>query len=149
MNMKINFLISILSAILLGYLCATYIFNEYRDTDLVFQENETIYFLQYGVYTNPELPDIPVSKYLKVEEEGKYYVYVGMTTSQKNAKKVQDLYQKKGIELYVKQDYVTNPEFITELSQYDILLDSTKTEDEVNSVLSTVLASYEEAVLKK
>ena len=67
----------------------------------------------------------------------------------KNAKKVQDLYQKKGIELYVKQDYVTNPEFITELSQYDILLDSTKTEDEVNSVLSTVLASYEEAVLKK
>ncbi|MDD6223771.1 MAG: hypothetical protein PUB18_02090 [bacterium] len=147
--MKINFLISILSAILLGYLCATYIFNEYRDTDLVFQENETIYFLQYGVYTNPELPDIPVSKYLKVEEEGKYYVYVGMTTSQKNAKKVQDLYQKKGIELYVKQDYVTNPEFITELSQYDILLDSTKTEDEVNSVLSTVLASYEEAVLKK
>lgn len=147
--MKINLLISILSAILLGYLCATFIFQEYRDASSVFQDASSIYFLQYGVYTNPELPEIKASKYLKVEEEGKYYVYVGMTTSQDNAKKVQDIYKEKGIELYVKQNYVTNQEFVTVLSQYDILLDSTKTEEEVNSVLSTVLASYEEAVLKK
>ena len=71
-----------------------------------------------------------------------------MTTSMDNAKKIQENYRKKGIELYIKECYVSNNEFVSELSQYDILLSSSKTEEEMNSILSTVLASYEEFVLK-
>ena len=147
--MKLNFLISIVCALLLGYLCATFIFQEYRESSSVFADDNSIYFLQYGVYTNSSNNDIKANKYIQVKEDEKYYVYVGMTTSIENAKKIQEIYRKKGIELYIKQDYVSNNEFVSELSQYDILLDSTKTEDEMNSVLSTVLASYEEFVLKR
>ena len=88
-----NFLISIVCALLLGYLCATFIFREYHDTDSTFQEDNSVYFLQYGVYANPEKATVKANKYIGIEEDGKYYVYVGMTTSKKNAKKIQELYQ--------------------------------------------------------
>ena len=143
-----NFLISILCALLLGYLCATFIFKEYKDSESVFGLSNTVYFLQYGVYTKKDSLDIKADKYIELEEDGKYYIYVGMTTSMDNAQKIQENYKKKGIELYIKECYVSNNEFVRELSQYDILLSSSKTEEEMNSILSTVLASYEEFVLK-
>ena len=147
--MKINFLISIVCALLLGYLCANFIFSEYKDSQTVYGESGTIYFLQYGVYTNKEHEKKNASKYLEVKENDKYYIYIGMTTSLENAEKIKKTYKDKGIELYIKSDYVSNKEFVSELSQYDILLDNSKTEEEMNSVLSTVLSSYEEFVLNK
>lgn len=147
--MKINFLISIVCALLLGYLCANFIFSEYKDSQTVYGESGIIYFLQYGVYTNKEHEKINASKYLEVKENDKYYIYIGMTTSLENAEKIKRTYKDKGIELYIKSDYVSNKEFVSELSQYDILLDNSKTEEEMNSVLSTVLSSYEEFVLNK
>lgn len=147
--MKMNFLISIVCALFLGYLCANFVFKEYQESNTVFQNTNSVYFLQYGVYTNSDNADIKASKYIKVEEDGKYYIYVGMTTDIENAEKIQEYYQKKGTNLYIKQSYVSNNEFVSELSQYDILLKSTKTEEEMNSVLSTILASYEEFVLKR
>lgn len=147
--MKINFLISIVSALIIGYLCANFVFNEYGDSQTTFNETNNIYFLQYGVYTKADYNDIKVDKYIQVEEDGKYYIYVGMTTSLKNAERIQKMYKDKGIELYIKEDYVANSEFVNELEQYDVLLDSSKTKDEINSVLSTVLASYEEFVLNR
>lgn len=146
--MKMNFLISILCALLLGCLCATFIFKEYKESENVFGLSNSVYFLQYGVYTTKDSLDIKTEKYIELEEDGKYYVYVGMTTSMDNAKKIQSTYKEKGIELYIKESYVSNNEFVSELSQYDILLSSSKTEEEMNSILSTVLASYEEFVLK-
>lgn len=145
--MKINFLISIMCALLLGYLCATFVFNEYKNNETVFGLSNSVYFLQYGVYTNMEKATIKVDKYIDIEEDDKHYIYVGMTTSMENAKKIQDNYKEKGIDLYIKQEYVSNNEFVSELSQYDILLSSSKTNDEMTSILSTVLSSYEEFVL--
>ena len=145
--MKINFLISIMCALLLGYLCATFVFNEYKNNETVFGLSNSVYFLQYGVYTNMEQATIKVDKYIDIEEDDKHYIYVGMTTSMENAKKIQDNYKEKGIDLYIKQEYVSNNEFVSELSQYDILLSSSKTNDEMTSILSTVLSSYEEFVL--
>lgn len=147
--MKMNFLISIVCALLLGYLCANFIFQEYKESNSMFSENNLIYFLQYGVYTNSDFDDIKADKYVKVENDGKYYVYVGMTTDIDNAKKIQDFYRKKNIDLYIKQDVISNSEFIMQLSQYDILLNSTKTEAEINSVLATILSSYEDLLLKR
>lgn len=147
--MKINFLVSIVCALLLGYLCANFIFSEYKENKTVYGESNTIYFLQYGVYKNKDHEKINASKYLEVKEDDKYYIYIGMTTSLENAEKIKNTYKEKGIEIYIKSDYVSNNEFVNELSQYDILLDNSKTEEEMNSVLSTVLSSYEEFVLNK
>ena len=146
--MKMNFLISILCALLLGYLCANFIFDEYKNDDTVFGLSNSIYFLQYGVFTDIDTADIKVDKYIKLEEDGKHYVYVGMTTSMDNAEKIRESYKNKGIDLYIKQNFVSNKEFVSELSQYDVLLSSCKTDDEMDSILSTVLSSYEELVLK-
>lgn len=147
--MKTNFLISIICAILLGYLSATFIFKEYRDSNSVFGASNTIYFLQYGVYTNPNSSNLKDTKYIEVKEDGKYYVYIGMTTNLENAEKIKKIYQDDKKELYIKESYISNNEFVSELSQYDVLLDSSKTKEEVNSILSTILSTYEELVLKR
>lgn len=147
--MKTNFLISIICAILLGYLSATFIFKEYRDSNSVFGASNTIYFLQYGVYTNPNSSNLKDTKYIEVKEDGKYYVYIGMTTNLENAEKIKKIYQDNKKELYIKESYISNNEFVSELSQYDVLLDSSKTKEEINSILSTILSTYEELVLKR
>ncbi len=147
--MKTNFLISIICAILLGYLSATFIFKEYRDSNSVFGASNTIYFLQYGVYTKPNSSNLKDTKYIEVKEDGKYYVYIGMTTNLENAEKIKKIYQDNKKELYIKESYISNNEFVSELSQYDVLLDSSKTKEEVNSILSTILSTYEELVLKR
>lgn len=147
--MKTNFLISIICAILLGYLSATFIFKEYRDSNSVFGASNTIYFLQYGVYTKPNSSNLKDTKYIEVKEDGKYYVYIGMTTNLENAEKIKKIYQDNKKELYIKESYINNNEFVSELSQYDVLLDSSKTKEEVNSILSTILSTYEELVLKR
>ena len=59
------------------------------------------------------------------------------------------MYDNEGIELIVEEKKVDSKEFISELSQYDILLKSSKTIDEISSVLSTILATYEESVLER
>jgi len=144
--MKMNLFISICCALLLGYLCAHFIFKEYSDTVSAFSETNNVFFLQYQVALSDNSMDIP---FIKVESDGKHYIYVGITTDYQNAKKIQSVYQDKNKELYIKEDYVDNEEFVNELSQYDILLNSADEEQEVISVLSTILSSYEEFVLRR
>lgn len=145
--MKWNFIISVICSLLLGYLCATFLFQSQNQSSTMFQNMTPIYFLKYS----PSLPktgdNLPVHIVVK-EGDGDAY-YVGITTLEENAKKIQEEYQKQGIELSIVEKKVNSEEFVSELSQYDILLKSTKTKEEMNSVLSTVLSSYEEFVLNR
>lgn len=147
--MKANLLISICCALLLGYLCANFLFSNYQKTSTTFGTENKVFFLQYGVYQQERTKDVLTDPYIEVEQDGNYYVYVGMTTNYDNAKKIKDFYEQQGIELYIKEEQVDSDEFFNELSQYDILLESTDTEEEITSVLATILASYEEFVLKR
>ncbi len=147
--MKVNLFISVCCALLLGYLCANFLFKGYQQTTSAFDEENKVFFLQYGVYQQEVPSDISADPYIDVEQEGNHYIFVGMTTDYDNAVKIRDFYQEQGVELYIKEDQVENEEFFNELSQYDILLDSTDTADEITSVLATILASYEEFVLKR
>ena len=147
--MKANLLISICCALLLGYLCANFLFSNYQKTSTAFGAENKVFFLQYGVYQQERTKDVLTDPYIEVEQDGNYYVYVGMTTNYDNAKKIKDFYEQQGIELYIKEEQVDSDEFFNELSQYDILLESTDTEEEITSVLATILSSYEEFVLKR
>lgn len=147
--MKANLLISICCALLLGYLCANFLFSNYQKTSTTFGTENKVFFLQYGVYQQERTKDVLTDPYIEVEQDGNYYVYVGMTTNYDNAKKIKDFYEQQGIELYIKEEQVDSDEFFNELSQYDILLESTDTEEEITSVLATILSSYEEFVLKR
>jgi len=84
-----------------------------------------------------------------VKEDNEEKLYAGISTSLENVKKIKEMYDNEGIELIVEEKKVDSKEFISELSQYDILLKSSKTIDEISSVLSTILATYEESVLER
>ena len=57
------------------------------------------------------------------------------------------MYKEKGIDIYIKDRYLENDDFINQLKQYDVLLESSNNLEEVNSVLKTILATYDEIVL--
>jgi len=145
--MKWNFIISVICSLLLGYLCATFLFQSQNQSSTMFQSMTPIYFLRYSSSLSKTGDKLPV--HIVVKEDGKDSYYVGITTLEENAKKIQEEYEKQGIELSIVEKKVNSEEFVSELSQYDILLKSTKTKEEMNSVLSTVLSSYEEFVLNR
>lgn len=144
MKLKMNFIISMICSILLGYLCATVFFESESSTRSVYNEKEEIYFLRYNRENNEEKIN-----YIKVKEDNEEKLYAGISTSLENVKKIKEMYDNEGIELIVEEKKVDSKEFISELSQYDILLKSSKTIDEISSVLSTILATYEESVLER
>lgn len=148
--MKLNIVVPITCAILLGYLCASFIFNQYGVKSLVFNESENIYFLQCGAYSTKEASEVEINginERLTVKEGNKYYSYIGMTTEKEVAENIQAMYKKKGIDIYIKDSYLDNDDFVSQIKQYDILLKSSNNLNEVNSVLKTVLATYDEIIL--
>lgn len=148
--MKFNIVVPIICAILLGYLCASFIFNQYGVDSLVFNEEGNIYFLQCGAYTTIEASEAEIkgiSEKITVKEGDKYYSYIGMTSEKELAESIQEMYKKNGIDIYIKDSYLENDDFINQIRQYDVLLESSNNLEEVNSVLKTVLATYDEFVL--
>lgn len=149
-DMKMNIVVPIICAILLGYLCASFIFNQYGVNSLVFNEDGNIYYLQCGAFTTEEASQKKITgidEKITVKEGEKYYSYIGMTTSNKIAKNIQNMYKEKGVDIYIKSDYLENDDFISQLSQYDVLLEASKNIEEVNSILKTVLATFDEIIL--
>ena len=70
-----------------------------------------------------------------------------MTANSDVAKNIQSMYKEKGVDIYIKSGYLDNNDFISQLNQYDILLEASKNLAEINSVLKTVLATYDEIIL--
>ena len=151
--MKYNFLIPILSAILLGYLCASFILINYSDNKLI-DTYKKIYFIQGGVYNNlnnskDDFNDINNKLVIRNKDDNKYYVYLGITYSKKMADKVYKIYKENNINTYIKEVSIDNENFLSELEQYDILLKNSKTKEEIDNILETILATYEEDVLSE
>ena len=148
--MKLNFVVPIICAVLLGYLCASFIFEQYGTGKFVFSENNIIYYLQCGSYSTKEASETKVKgidEKITVLEGDKYYSYIGMTRNSNIAYEIEKLYKEKGIDIYVKQKKSDNEDFLNQLEQYDVLLESSDTLEEINSVLKTILATYDEIIL--
>ncbi len=146
--MKRKYFLSILLALILGYLCANYVLALYKEDS----SSNIIYFLQAGAYNAKasSLDDLKdIDNKIVIKEHDKYYMYIGITTDIKIANRIKNMYKNKNIELYIKEKDITNTSFKLELEQYDILLKNAKTFDEVNAIFKTVLATYEEGVLSK
>ena len=143
-------LITIFLAIILGYICASFILEEYRLSN--FEDFNNIYYLQIGAYNKldnalADLTSITNKKVIK--EDDKYYSYIGITSSIDNANRIKKLYKEQGINVYIKEKYLNNKDFIYDLEQYDILIKNAKSKEEIDKVLETILSSYEVNVLNK
>lgn len=147
--MKLKFIVPILIAIVLGFLSAKIVYGLYDSSDSIFYNS---YFLQWGVYSDKEtlnktLKEKKIDSYLIVEEDKKYYVYVGITTDKKLAEKIKEIYEKKDNKIYIKTVNLTNNEFYSNLEQYDVLLKGVNKDEDVIAINKAILASYEEMVL--
>ena len=82
-----------------------------------------------------------------IEKSDKFYVYLGISTEKTNAQKVQDAFLEKNIKVSIKKTVIDNVEFISNLEQFDVLLDNASTNDDIMSINEVILSSYEEMVL--
>lgn len=138
--MKKSVIIVILFGSLLGYLFGSLIFKNY-DGNKYYKENGNIYYIQYGVYTSNEVALSNVEKlsnYKIIEDDEKYYVYLGITSNYDNALKIQKMYQDQEIYTYIRSDYVKNSELLTKLQEYDDILqkEDTNIVETLNEILN-------------
>lgn len=146
--MKRKFILPFLIAVLIGVIFAQAIYKEYRAETA--KEEYNTYLLQEGVYTNKDVLEKhlkELSKYILMEEDGKYYVYLGITTSLNNANKLKALYESEDIPIYLKKANIVNNEFLTNLEQYDLLLEEVDNSKDILAINETILSSYEEIML--
>ena len=148
MNKKI--ILSVVFTMLLGIATAKVVYSKTISSDDK-KSNNTVYFLQLGVYTNKnsmQLDTKGIENKIVTQENDKYYVYVGISKSKKNLEKISKLYKNDGYSLYIKEMSVLNNEFLVNLEQFDKLIESAKTNEEINTINMVILSSYEEMVIK-
>lgn len=149
MKLKFIFIFPIILAIIIGFLSSKIVYGLYNPKESIFYNS---YFLQWGVYSDKERLDKTIKEknlesYLIVEEDKKYYVYVGITTNKNVAEKISNIYKNKNDEIYVKKVKISNLEFYKNLEQYDILLSGVSRDEDILSINKVIFSSYEEMVL--
>lgn len=149
--MKKTMIVSLVS-IILGALSAMLLNSTYKEKLInTFSEGKTYYFIQEGVYSSKEImtentKDIQVKTVDTLNN--KQYVYLGITRDNNNAKKIKDIYEKKGYQIYIKEQNLSNEEFYNNVTQFDILVNSTDKASEILTIEEVVLANYEELIKK-
>ena len=141
--MKKHVIVPIICICLLAFLLADIVYQKYLENNII---TPPVYFLQTGVYTNKQNIKNINTNYITIEEENKYYTYLGMTMDKKIANKLKKIYEEKQIPIFIKEVNINNQEFINELTQYDILLNNTDNKEEIENILETILSTYEETL---
>ena len=133
--------------VVLGSICGNYLYEKAPNSISVFQENQTFYFLQEGIYSSKDIMQENVGDLatkLTVLEDDKYYVYVGITMSEDNANKIKKIYENLGYKIYIKTISLDNEEFSSNVSQFDLLVEESDVPDDILTVEEVVLANYEQ-----
>ena len=151
--MKKTLKISIFS-IALGAIAGIILNNTYKEklSNSFLKEEKTYYFIQEGVYSSTSSMQ-ENTKDLLVKtvdsKNDKQYVYLGITRDEKNAQKLKEIYENKGYQIYIKEQNLSNEEFYNNVTQFDILINSTNKESEILTIEEVVLANYEELIKRK
>jgi hypothetical protein len=154
--MKIKFIFSIFLSVIIGYLFGQILFNQYNNRIIdAFNEKYTVYFLQQGIYSNKETMEAnteSLPSYVYIKEKNHYKVYVGITSDPDNLEKLKEIFLNMGNDIYVKEENISDLEFMETLKQYDNLLKETNTAttsiDDILAIEKQVLSKYEELVLR-
>lgn len=149
-----KYIVPVILALLTGLVLGRFVLNQYEFEGKIVSSIGTAkqaYFIQQGVYSSKEsmesnLTDFPY--YIYMNEDDKYYVYIGITFLEENMNKIKGYYEEKGYITYVKQININNDAFITVLEQYDALLKESSDSEVIGTVCSQVLNKYEELVLR-
>lgn len=135
-----------------GFLIGNKIYIAKSSLANTFSEGDTYYFLQEGVYTSKIVLEENIKNIdIKIidEKESKYYVYLGITKSEEIAKKLKKIYENNGYQIYIKEVTLVNEEFSSNVTQFDLLINSTDEPEEIMTIEEVVLANYEEIIKKQ
>ena len=147
--MNKRFFVYVAIAILSGLILGSLFYRQYEKEQNLDIEYNT-YLLQFGIFnTNEEMKNKTkdLENYLVIERDNKYYVYLGISTKKDNAKKVQEVFSDNKIDVTIKKSIINDIEFVSNLEQFDVLLDSAQTYEDVLAINEVILSSYEEMVL--
>lgn len=145
-----KYLLTILTSLLVGFFLSNYIIKMYGEASIsipTFNQSETIYLIQQGVYSSYESMQSNtsnISDYIYSNIDGMFYVYIAMTMDLDNVTKLQTYYEEKGINTIVKTTTTTDYEFITSLNQYDTILKQTNDNQTIKEICKLVLSKYKE-----
>lgn len=147
-----KYLLTFLFALIVGFFLSNFFLTQYKDFEgiKVSHTGEKLYFIQYGVFSsleNLEENTISLQNYVYNKQDNLYYVYVGITKLEENAKKLVNYYKKLGIDATIKEFGITNKEFLELLLNYDEILKNTDDETAIASLINQVLIKYEEVVI--
>lgn len=126
------------------------VFYRQYEKEQNFNNEYNSYLLQLGVYNSKEDMNKKIKNidnYMVIEKNDKYYVYLGISTKKKNAEKLKEAFNEKNINVSIKKSVINNVEFISNLEQFDILLDNAISNEDIMKVNEVILSSYEEMVM--
>ena len=141
------------SCIIVGLLMGQIMFDQYdqvQSKKVSANVNEKVYFFQVGVYSsleNMKNASLKYDSYIYIEQDSKFYVFVGLTKNEENKDKLKSYFESLGYDIYIKEMELNQASFLETLDQYDLLLKETKTNQEIKEVNKSILAKYEELVV--
>lgn len=143
-----KFFITSIIFIIIGILIGKFIFLE-KDLLKIFKSKDKYFFLQEGVYNNEsnfENNTLSIKNAILEKKDNKIYVYIGITKDQDIAEQIIEIYKNKNINLNIKEKYINNEEFKNNIEQFDLLIKSSSSEEEIIKIQEVVLANYEEII---
>ena len=147
-----KYLFSLFIALVIGFFLCNIFLKQYDNYKGIKVSNngEELYFVQYGVYSSLESLEentINLQNYVYNEQEGLYYVYVGITKLKENADKIVRYYNNLGYDAIIKKFNIASKVFVESLENYDEVLKNTEDNTVIASIISQVLSKYEEVVI--
>ena len=120
-------------------------------TTQTFSNKDIYYFIQEGVYSSKSIMEENIKNMdlIVVDEiDNKYYVYLGITKDENIAKKLKEIYESLGYQIYIKELSLSNEEFNNNVTQFDLLINASTSTKEILTIEKVVLANYEEIIKK-
>lgn len=145
-----KYLIPFISCILVGFLLAYFMLNQYNEKpnlNLTFNKSEKLYFIQYGVYSSVESMEkntLNLGYYIYNKQDDLYYVFIAITKDLENLEKLKGYFKELGYNIYVKEFNISNQKFIENLENHDALLKEVTSKEAITSIITQTLEKYEE-----
>lgn len=136
--------------ILIGFCIGRMLFSETSFINLN-KAKDRYYFIQEGEYHNDNIFDSVSNIKQKLLEynNNKIYVYLAITKDLEVAEKITDIYNEKDTKVIIKEKYLKNEELKNNIEQFDLLIKSSKTTDEILKIQEVAIANYKEIMKNK
>ena len=135
--------------VIIGYILGSFLFKSKLELIKNITSKESYYFLEEGKVGDKEILENKVSNLTTSVIDYKnndFYIYRGITKDLDAAKKVKKILEDKGFSITIKEKYLNNQEFSTTITQFDNLINTSLTTDEILKVEEVILSTYEEVV---